>query len=73
MPAPATKRENAFVSGNFLQAREVLAYLKAKKVDAILVTKFAVQVHPAHVPLAEEAIYNYDPDWRCDGRYRTAS
>jgi hypothetical protein len=38
----------------------------------VIVTRFAVQVHPDSVARAEEAIWSYEPDWRADGRYKTA-
>jgi len=66
------QRQNCLVTSKFLAARELLAYLKAKRVDAVIVTRFAVQVHPDSVAQAEEAIWQYEPDWRADGRYQTA-
>lgn len=65
------KRETAMIAEpkNYMKARELTAYLRAKGVDVVLVTKHAVQVHPDHIGAAEAAIKAYDKDWRGDGRY----
>lgn len=68
----SVQRQNCLVTSKFLAARELLSYLKAKRCDVVIVTRFAVQVHPDSVARAEEAIWSYEPDWRADGRYKTA-
>lgn len=68
-----TKLENALVTSSYPQALELAAYLKARKVDAKIVTRFGVQVHPAYVKQAEEAMKGYASDWRGDGRHQAAS
>lgn len=68
----AEQLQNCFVSGQYLLAREVADYLKAKGCTVKLVQRFAVQVFPDSVEKAEEAIWNFEAGWRGDDRYEKA-
>ena len=53
------KRETALITKNYLHARILWRYLKRHAVDAMIVTKHAVQIHPSDVARAEELMRNY--------------
>jgi hypothetical protein len=53
------KRETALITKNYMHARILWRYLKQHEVDAVIVTKHAVQIHPRDVAKAEELMRNY--------------
>ncbi len=59
------KRETVhiFNAGQFSVARSVCRYLKHHGVDAAVVTKHAVQIHPDHAAKAKEVLPNYRWGW----------
>lgn len=62
------KRQTALIAGKYLEAFELNEYFRHRKVNAVIVQKFAVQVHPLDVAKAEEAMYEYTPDWRKEAK-----
>ena len=64
------KRENALITAKYMQAWELFKDLRNAGIDAIIVNRFAVQIHPAHVAVAEKFMAAYEKDWRKDGRYK---
>lgn len=57
-----TKRAtvHVFNAGDFAVAHSVAKFLKHHGVDAVVVTKHAVQTHPAHEQKTREVL----PDWK---------
>jgi hypothetical protein len=51
---------HVFNAGDFAVAQSVCKFLKHHGVDAVAVTRHAVQIHPDHEPQATEAL----PAWR---------
>ncbi|MBZ5619884.1 MAG: hypothetical protein LAQ69_14345 [Acidobacteriia bacterium] len=54
---------HVFSAGNFALTFSVSKYLKHHGVDAVLVTKHAVQVHPDHEPKAAAVLPQYRWGW----------
>ena len=52
-----------FNAGEFVLGFSVCRYLKHHGVDAVLVTKHAVQVHPDHQETAAQLLSNYRWGW----------
>ena len=63
------RKETALLTKRYMQAFELRAYLKSSGIDATIHTGFAVRVPPLEAPRAEQAMRQYDKDWRGDGRY----
>lgn len=51
---------HVFDAGDFAVAHSVAGFLKHHGVDAVVVTKHAVQIHPAHEAKTKEVL----PAWR---------
>jgi hypothetical protein len=64
-PAPAVKRKtvHVFNAGEFALALSVCRYLKHHSIDAVLVTKHAVQIHPDHEEKAAGVLPEYRWGW----------
>lgn len=54
---------HVFNAGEFALALSVCKYLKHHGVDAVMVTKHAVQVHPDHQRKANEVLQVYRWGW----------
>ena len=54
---------HVFDAGDFVLASSVSKYLKHCGVDAVLVTKHAVQVHPDHKQKAADLLPEYRWGW----------
>jgi len=52
-----------FEKGEFAEAHSLVRFLKHHGVDASLVTKHAVQVHPEHAVKAAEVLPKYKWGW----------
>ena len=52
-----------FERGQFVDAMSVCRFLKQHGVDAVVVTKHAIQVHPDDVVKAAEALPKYKWGW----------
>ena len=52
-----------FAQGEFADALSLTRFLKARGVDAGIVTKHAVQVHPDHAVKAAELLPKYKWGW----------
>jgi len=64
MPPPVKRTTvHIFAAGEFGLAFSVRNYLKHHGVDAVIVTKHAVQIHPDHEAKAAEVLPQYRWGW----------
>lgn len=61
---PEVKRTNLLVTDDLVGAMDVAEFLKAKGIDAKMVTKHAVQVLPNQKDYAEQMALKYKWGWR---------
>ena len=61
------KRDNLVVLDDRLKAWDIMDFLKAKGIDAKVVSKHAVQIHPNQIDAAKELSKSYHWGWRRAG------
>jgi hypothetical protein len=70
VPRVKRKTVHVFSAAEFALALSVCRYLKHSGVDAVMVTKHAVQIHPDHEQKAAGVLADYR--WGWDRRQRQA-